>query len=390
MEKKKRWGDYLLCAACLFLCGVLPLAGLGYGLAGGGQVEEENRTLAQFPVISSAEDLAYFPEDFENWHSDHLFLKSVFVRWKSELEAAVFGELDSEKVILGTKKPWLFHRSNDGQPLETYKRINTFTEDELQEITENVDTLRGELEDAGIQFVLMIVPDKEQIYGEDYMPDKISVADNPLRTEQLLSYMAEKAPQVCAVYPAQALKNARKSWQGADSVYYESDTHWNQAGAFLGVQELLKTIAAQSGTSWQMPEKSFKKAGTSRGDLQKMVKLGSSYDSQEYEAYPMGEIDRISSITDQNGEVIWEESESRTDGSLPVSVYVTGDSFRWNLTRYLQEAVSRSVISSRYYFDTEDLVMQEPDVFVYMIAERYLHELSVIPGYNTVALPMPK
>lgn len=390
MKTKKRWGDYLLCAACLLLCGVLPLAGLGAGLAGFRQPEEENRTLAAYPVISTAEDLAYFPEDFESWYSDHLFLKSKFVQWKSELEAAVFGELDSEKVILGTKKPWLFHRSNDGQPLETYKRINLFTEEELQEITENVDTLRGELEDMGVQFVLMIVPDKEQIYGKDYMPDKFRVADGPLRTEQLLAYMAEKAPDVCAVYPAQTLKDARMSWQGADSVYYESDTHWNQAGAFLGAQELLEAIAAQAGMSWQMPEKVFEKAGTSRGDLQKMVKLGNAYDSQEYSAWPMGETEGIASIADQNGEIIWEERESRADGRLPISVYLTGDSFRWNLSSYLQEAVSRSVISSRYYFDPEDLVMQEPDVFVYMIAERYLHELSVIPGYNTMALPMPE
>jgi hypothetical protein len=54
----------------------------------------------------------------------------------------------------------------------------------------------------------------------------------------------------------------------------------------------------------------------------------------------------------------------------------------------LKEQVQESVISSRYYFDTDDLVAEEPDVFVYMIAERYLHELTMIPGYNTMALQL--
>lgn len=389
MKKKRRWGDLLLCAAFLCFCGVLPLVGLAASLTGRQQAEEENRTLAQFPVIRTAEDLEYFPEDFESWYSDHLFLKSQFVQGKSELEAALFHQLDSEKVILGTKKPWLFHCSNDGQSLETYKRINCFSEEELQEIGENVDTLRSELEDAGMRFVLMIVPDKEQIYGEDYIPGEIKVADGPLRTNQLIDYLAEQAPEVKVVYPAEALRSVKNSWAGADSVYYESDTHWNQAGAFVGAGELMKAIAAQTGTVWQMPEKTFEKGEKIRGDLQKMVKLGSGYDSQEYVPLEKGETKVLSSVTDQNDEVIWEERESLAEDCLPVSVYLTGDSFRWNLSPYLQEAAAHSVISSRYYFDTEDLVEQEPEVFVYLIAERYLHELSMIPGYNTMALQMP-
>lgn len=389
MEKKKRWGNAALCLAFAVLCAALPLAGVIAWLCGWRQVEEENRTLARFPVVRTLEDLAYFPADFESWYSDHLFLKPVFVRWKSEAEAAIFKELDSEKVILGTKKPWLFHCSNDGQSLETYKRTNRFSKEELADIAENVDTLRQELEEAGIRFVLMISPDKEQIYGADYMPSHIRVEDGPTRTEQLIDYLAEEAPELCVVYPAEALRANRDSWQGADSLYYESDTHWNQAGAYIGTQELMKAIAGQMGMEWQPAEKTFEPSGTKRGDLQKMVKLGDSYDSQEYQAFPVGESAVLSSAADKNGEIIREKRESRAKNCLPVSVYVTADSFRWNLSRFLQEAAARTVITSRYYFDTEDLVMEEPDVFVYMIAERYLHELTMLPGYNTAALPMP-
>ncbi len=401
-ERRKGWGNRILCATFLVLCCGLPLAGiaaLATGCADQAVSQEENRTLAGFPVVERPEDFLYFPEDFEAWYQDHLFLKSSLVQWKSSLEAMVFGELDSEKVILGTKKPWLFHRSNDGQPLETYKRTNRFTQEELQKIGENLDTLREELEDAGMRFVLMITPDKEQVYGTDYMPETIGVASGPTRTEQLIAYMKEAAPKVCIVYPRDVLESAKQFSgqapnQEVESLYYESDTHWNQAGAFIGAQELIKAIAKKTGMSGKLPqpmeEKAFQWSGTVRGDLQKMVKLGRSYDSKEYIPVQPLQMEITDSVLDGNKEVIWEKSRSLAADCLPVSVYLTGDSFRWNLSGFLQEGAERTIISSRYYFDTEDLIVQEPDVFVYMIAERYLHELSVIPGYNTMALPVPE
>ncbi len=387
MKKKMRWENCALCLAFLALCCGLPLAGRLCSLAG--FVQEaggENRTLAKFPVIHELSGIERFPEEFEAWYMDHLFLKSRFVQWKSQLEIALFHELDSDKVILGTKKPWLFYCSDDGQPLETYRRTNRFTAQELGEIAENIEMLHMDLEDAGIRFVLMIVPDKEQIYGQDYMPARITVSPGLSRTEQLVEYMAENVPQVCVVYPGEALKAAKKMYEGADTLYYESDTHWNQAGACAGMQELLGVIARQAGEMWEPEKYRFEKSSARQGDLQKLAGLNASYNSQEYSRAPAPDYETLKLIRDNNDEVIWESAVSRNPESLPLSVYLTGDSFRWNGGCYLQEAAAECVITSRYYFDTEDLVAQEPDVFVYMIAERYLHELSVIPGYNTMAL----
>lgn len=387
MKKKIRWENGVLCLAFLILCCGLPLTGGLCFLAGYGQeTGEENRTLAEFPVVHEISDIQGFPEKFEAWYTDHLFLKSLFVQWKSQLEIAVFHELDSNKVILGTKKPWLFYCSDDGQPLETYRRTNRFTERELEEIAENIEMLHTDLEDAGIRFILMIVPDKEQIYGEDYMPAKITISPGPSRTEQLIEYMAENTPQIPVVYPRDNLKAHRETYKGADSLYYESDTHWNQAGACLGMEELLGVITQQTGETMETGKGTFEKSGTRRGDLQKLASLNDTYDSQEYTLVPAPEYETTKVIRDNNDEVIWESGISRNPQCLPVSLYLTGDSFRWNAGAYLQEAAKESVVTSRYYFDTDDLVAREPDVFIYMIAERYLHELSVIPGYNTMAL----
>ncbi len=389
--RRKRICDLVMCALSAALCIGLPAAGLVRRLLGGENeaASGENRTLAEFPVIRQIGDLWEFPADFENWFSDHLFFKDRLVELKSEMEIRLFGELESDEVILGTKKPWLFHCSSDGQPLETYKKTNYFTDEQMGEIAGNLSNLQSELNDAGIRFILMISPDKEQVYGSDYMPARFLVREGEGRTRQLIDYLRETVPDLTVVYPRETLAEAKNALDGVDSLYYESDTHWNKAGAYLASEQLLGEIGRLTGCPYGGREASFAFSGTVEGDLQRMVRLGESYNSREYEAESRRQTSSLREIRDGNNEVILETSECDAEGCLPVSVYLCGDSFRWNLGPWIKEGVSRADIASRYYFDTEDLAEREPQVFVYMIAERYLHELAMIPGYNTVALPMP-
>lgn len=206
----KKIENIILCGFFALLCFGLPLAGVISQVLDSQSREEENRALAGFPGIESPEDVLSFPSGFEAWYSDHLFLKSGFVKVKSEMEIGIFRELDSEKVVLGKEKGWLFHKSNDGQPMETYKKINYFTQDELAEVGENLQTFGEELGELGIKLIVMIAPDKEQIYGREYMPSAIKVMEGQGRTRQLLEYMEKAAPEVKILYPDRELED-RKS-----------------------------------------------------------------------------------------------------------------------------------------------------------------------------------
>lgn len=382
---KKRADVVLILAFCLF-CIAMPVWGALTELGGKETASEENRVLEQLPQIQSVADLEAFPAAFADYFSDHLFFKENLVSLKSMAELTLFGELDSEKVIAGTKRPWLFNCSEDGQPLQTYKKTNRFDAEELAEITANLTALQMDLADAGIDFVLMISPDKEQIYGTDYMHGSVKREEGDSRTEQFVGYLETNAPDICVVYPKDALIEAKDRLEVP--VYYESDTHWNLVGASIANEALLQAIAEMRCVDYQPQNIEITGTERKRGDLQKLVKLGSRYDSTEYLLSMQTNAVQQEAMTDQNGEIILERSCNDAERALPVKLYLTGDSFRWNLSPLLKEGVSAATISSRYYFDPEDLVQEEPDVFVYMIAERYLHELSVIPGYNTMALQM--
>lgn len=380
----KKKANIILTAAFLVLIILMPLAGSVIRGAAGEKASEENRTLAAFPEVHSLADLDAFPDRFTAWFTDHLYWKPPLVGLKTDLELTLFSELDSDNVIAGTKKPWLFYRAKDGEPLETYKHTNLFSEEYLQRVTDNLKELAGELQELDIGFVLLIVPDKEQIYGDSYMPKRIRVLEGPNRTEQLLKYLSENAPEIRTVYPAGLLKEKAPE----EDLYYTTDTHWNREGAYLAFGELLEALAEAEGLPAAQIPHSFMVTGAKSGDLQRLVQLGSSWDSVEKDAAEGFQLEVTDQLKDKNDEAVREAAVSTSQNALPVRVYLTGDSFRWNLTPFVEEGFSESVVTSRYYFDTEDLVMSEPDVLVYEIAERYLHELSSIPGYNTMALQL--
>ena len=381
---KNRISAVFLTALFLILCGLWPVSAC---LLQGGTPEDtgENRTLAAYPELKNLRDLERFPAGFEAWLNDHMPAKTALVESQSALELGLFGEMAQDKVVFGTSRPWLFNRSEDGQPLETYKRTNLFSEEELDRISQNLSEMQQDFSDAGIRMVLMISPDKEQIYGDDYMPSSVAVLENEGRTEQLIGALRKMCPSLPVVYPAELLRKGREK----EEVYYASDTHWNRIGACIACGALVDTLAEDTGSTWPGAEAfreryHFSEKEKKAGDLQKLVRLGEEFDSTEYEAQEARTAEVSDVSEDVRGEVIRERSSN--PGGLPLNVYLSGDSFRWNLTRFLQDGVNKSTVTSRYYLDLEDVVAQEPDVFVYMIAERYLHELDRIPGYNTQAL----
>ena len=381
---KNRISAVFLTALFLILCGLWPVSAC---LLQGGTPEDtgENRTLAAYPELKNLRDLERFPAGFEAWLNDHMPAKTALVESQSALELSLFGEMAQDKVVFGTSRPWLFNRSEDGQPLETYKRTNLFSEEELDRISQNLSEMQQDFSDAGIRMVLMISPDKEQIYGDDYMPSSVAVLENEGRTEQLIGALGKTCPSLPVVYPAELLRKGREK----EEVYYASDTHWNRIGACIACGALVDTLAEDTGSTWSGAEAfreryHFSEKEKKAGDLQKLVRLGEEFDSTEYEAQEARTAEVSDVSEDVRGEVIRERS-TNPEG-LPLHVYLSGDSFRWNLTGFLQDSVSKSTITSLYYLDLEDVVSQEPDVFVYMIAERYLHELDRIPGYNTQAL----
>ena len=80
------------------------------------------------------------------------------------------------------------------------------------------------------------------------------------------------------------------------------------------------------------------------------------------------------------------EFAKNPEARMPVRTFITGDSFMLGMVPYVFDAFPETEAYSRYYLDMDAVLEMKPEVFIYEIAERYVSELDIIPGYNTAAL----
>lgn len=170
-----------------------------------------------------------------NSFTERLCARNKLIAFNSELTSLLTGGtyMESTQVLLG-KNNWLFYKTElDGHPLWDYMGINHFTDDELSAIAANLVSMRDGFNERGVDFYVTALPNKEIIY-EEYMPDTVARVDTVSRAEQLANYIWDNTNLVY-VYPKQALLDAKAEGQ----IYYQTDTHWNQKGAFVGMQQLM-------------------------------------------------------------------------------------------------------------------------------------------------------
>lgn len=175
-----------------------------------------------------ADHLAFRDEALDAYHRSRLRGLTT-----SSLEMPTTSRAADSHVGFG-KEGWLFycgHRSIEG-----YRHNRPLTIAELErhraQMQRNADLLRS----CGIEYRVLIAPDKGTIYPE-YLPDFIRSSGGPSRLDQLLEYMANHS-DVRFVDVRPALLEAKKTRQ----IYFKTDTHWNDLGGQIACRLLLESL----------------------------------------------------------------------------------------------------------------------------------------------------
>jgi alginate O-acetyltransferase complex protein AlgJ len=133
------------------------------------------------------------------------------------------------------KDGWLFYTSD--YSMADYQRLYPFTNRELAFYQKSFDDLYHELKQKGITLIVVIAPNKEDIYPQ-YMPDEIKAVGKSTRLDQFISYMHEhgKTP-IIDLRPD--LVEASKTEQ----VYYKTDTHWNLNAGYIAYAKIMSVLS---------------------------------------------------------------------------------------------------------------------------------------------------
>ncbi|MGI1658568.1 MAG: alginate O-acetyltransferase AlgX-related protein [Desulfitobacterium sp.] len=333
-------------------------------------LNNENRNLAAKPVLSKTNIGNYFKE-YEKYFNDHFGFRDQLIYFNNLLNVKCFKVSTNPLVIIGENN-WLYYTGD--KSLEDYKGLSRFTSDELEIIRRNLETEKEWLAKRGIQFLVVVAPNKESIYPE-YLPNNIRKINDGTRLEQLKSYLQEKSD-----INVLDLRTPLLEHKGNSLLYYRTDTHWNEYGAFVAYQQIInelqkedRNLKPNSYTDFSVVSETKKL----RLDLANMLAMDLSDEMISFKPnnpWKASFVEVDKTLYPNSELLIAKEIDNKNAPRL----LMFRDSFTNNMVDFLSEHFSRSTYVWDYSFNPEVIELESPDIVILEIVERALPRLLTI------------
>jgi hypothetical protein len=262
MTRLKDW-----CIIVLFAVGLALPALRTMVHPGSSMLEFENRSAAPPPALAlEPGTIADLPTRFEAYWDDRFGFRTTLLRWSSKAKARWLGVSPSAKVLIG-KEGWLYYAGSDS--LENQPSPHPFTADELAAWETALESRNDWLEKRGVRFLVVVAPNASTIYPE-YLPDAFMQGSGSSRLDQLVAHLGAHS-RVSVVDVREDLRRAKVR----ERVYCRTDSHWNDRGAFVAYQAIVKALARWFPALAPLPRAVFEDVARQEpgGDLATMIGL---------------------------------------------------------------------------------------------------------------------
>lgn len=356
----------------LFLLAIsLPLLFL---LTGTGKVGSIRERKNKAPGFFSGEGIQKGLKKFENYFEKNFPFRKELLFKRSYLYSRYLGVSPVNRVIIG-KNNWLFLKwlNETGSEINYSISKDKFRKDELEYWFNIFNEKYQFLQKRGINFLIVIVPNKSTVYPE-HLPENIRKVTGGVRAKQLTDYFFNNSDiQVLN------LKDLFLSKKTEHQIYHRTDSHWTHYGAWLAYREILLHLSQKFRGMIPIPFENFPKkriAGPSKADLASMLSLNKSLYSEKFkrlftpDGITIGQL-KLKYFKFKKGRISYFQNES---GILPKAIMIH-DSFGRGLKKFMSSSFSEIVfirVSDVNFFP--DLIAREkPSVVIYEIAERFFY-----------------
>jgi len=258
--------------AILFgLVSSLPLLGAYLPAANFGESLDEKRALAPLPARGQV-SLADWPAAYEAWFDDHFGLRGLLVRVNGLFRYRAFN-MSSSRTVLPGRGDWLFYDGRGvrgGDPRRNHlAQLPDQHEELFRALKEQYEYNDAYFAAQGRTYLIVIVPDKWSVYAEQ-LPAAVGAPAVATSADLFVAYLrAESDLKILDLK-----KYMRKNRHDLGPLYHQIDSHWNQLGAYVAAQEVVRFIGQYDGRAVPLgpvPEISWE--SRSHGDLALLLGL---------------------------------------------------------------------------------------------------------------------
>jgi len=302
--------------------------------------------------------LTSFSNDFR-WKNNLITMYSSF-RFK-------VGDQVYNSALIG-KEGWIFYTGD--RNVQEYQKVDSLNKNTLMIFARELNRLNKELGKEGRTLLVVIPPNKGTIYSQ-YMPDQIPVIGQKSPLDQFVEYMKQNGD-----IPILDLRPTLLDASRSQGIYYKTDTHWNDVGAYYGYVTIMRTLARDYPALLPHPITDFeyRNIGTSTRDLPLLMGLP-NYKEENWFLVPKFEVD----LKETSAVLSYGADHTRTvtnsDSQLP-KLMVFHDSFYVSLSHFIEPHFSSTVTipytNKKNIWSLDWIEQENPNIVIIEIVERYL------------------
>jgi len=296
--------------------------------------------------------------NFKYQYTEHFGLKDDLFRLYKNIKTKTFHDpVLPDRVVKGLDG-WFFLGNHNNNLLNDHFGNNPISNSDRYVITKKIEAIRTQLQQRGIALILMVPPNKHTIYGE-YLPFQLS--QHPTVVSQLKSHF-KATLDVDLLDVSKTLLTHKDQHQ----LYYRTNTHWTDIGAFYGYQELMKSIQQQ--ISFPLPLVNLNDyeqitMPIENADITKMIQLN----TDEQVVYLHKKSPEKATFVNSDASLIHFRNST---GKLKLLMYK--DSFANALIPFLNESFEKTWYTTDYRINYDFIDQIKPDIVVIEIVERNL------------------
>ena len=314
----------------------------------------ENRVLASVPEnVNSITELSKQTEAYIN---DNFGWRFQAIKLEKQIRN-LWG--DGDRTIYHGIENWLFW--SEALIWDSYLGRSGFSEDHLAGWSDLINEMKNDADHYKADFVATIVPNKVSIYPE-FAPDRFG-NKSPLNFYDYL-FKTQEYSEINFINLKSPLIDAKQ----LGPLYYKTDTHWNNRGAFIAYQTLLRDLPYKILEQKTLGQEEQKFSG----DLARFTNT-KTYETISDITIP--KVDGFSQRRLNNPAILdeWQTKIYERNGSDGPVVVVIGDSFSVRYVELLKHSFNSVILVHHKLgaFKTDEIYIHNPDVVILSPVERY-------------------
>ena len=285
-------------------------------------------------------------DDSESYVSQNYGLRNAFLELYTSLQQKIFQTSAVENVVVG-RDGFLYFADT----MDDYLGVRQLSEREVFQIVHTLELIQEYVTSQNGQFLFVVAPNKNSLY--DYLP-YYYVKQSEKKPVQAVFAQLDKVNYV----------NLFDVFFGQEEIlYYKTDSHWNNQGAYLVYQTILDIFEKDYDGSYQ-----FHASGLMKGDLYHMLYPDRGANEKTVTADKVKNYTYLTQTrsTEQN---YIESYNEKAQGSL----LMFRDSFANNLIDYFSDSYQYAIYDKTIPYNLFLTERYQSDTVIIEIAERNLY-----------------